>query len=262
MLSDEVKQFVAGFVDGDGCIVIRAPSEKQTFPPCVALSQSRDAGIPAELSYIQAFYGGTISAAAAPKRKDVRQHWKLDIVRGADALLVDLAEHAALKCRQASIAIAYNQAENRRQVFSECRDQLKEEKRVDADVIMLTNRITDAYLAGLFAADGSVGIYKGKDGCLQLKSMISSMRPAVVSCIQQVLGYGRLARGRIIFGPRDTIKFYELIRPHLVGAKVAQMELGSEFQSKQASRKRRLPTPQEQKELEEIAEKVKKMKKL
>ena len=73
-MDDEERQYVAGIIDGDGCVHLNAPSERVPRPaPYVTVSQAYNAGQPPELVYLQSRVSGTIHPRkrAAGNRRSV-----------------------------------------------------------------------------------------------------------------------------------------------------------------------------------------------
>jgi hypothetical protein len=61
MATTEELQFIAGFIDGDGCISLNTPSAHDKTPsPTLQIRQSRDSNVPEELLFIQGLFGGSI----------------------------------------------------------------------------------------------------------------------------------------------------------------------------------------------------------
>jgi len=259
---DAVQQFIAGFGDGDASILI-PPPHKNSFSaaPRVHFYQSCDEGVPAELLYVQAHYGGTISVARE-REGNIRKSWVLGITHGVEDVLKAMAEYATIKRSQAALALEYTRASERWQLADNFRQRLEEE-RISTQFPILVDRLTDAYLAGLFAADGSIGFYETKRGAFTLGSQIASAKIPILHAIQLVLGGSGCVspkHERIVFGARDTERLCDAIRPHLIGAKVPQVDTAMNAQRLKLSRKTRKRSQKQREELQQMVQALKKMK--
>lgn len=260
-LTDEVRQFVAGFVDGDGCIEIPKPNDNQSsYPARVVVDQSRDEGVPEELSYIQRFYGGEITSRPG-RKENWRRHWELHINAGAEKILEDLAEFAISKRAQAQIALEYHRyVGSRKEIAGEYRERMAK-KKTSSDFVVLINRMTPAYMAGLFAADGTVGLYASGDKSWRVISNLRSRKMQLLHAYLMMVGEGYTRKGILHFGPAATTKLYSIIGPHLIGAKVPQFQRALQYRELQSKMKNKKRTQQDIEETQKIMDEIKRMKK-
>jgi hypothetical protein len=164
-MTTEEKQFIAGFVDGDGCIQLSPKYGEHSCPtPYIAMFQSHNAGPAPELIMIQRIYGGTLSEKRGVIG-NLRRHWELRVskMEQVKKMLRDLSKHCAIKAAIASVALALFDEIDREARFAHYYDTIRSMKQDYANIIVQQDRVTLAYIAGLFAAEGSIGMIQGKD---------------------------------------------------------------------------------------------------
>lgn len=243
----ETKRFLAGFVDGDGCIDMPRPRKKnQTPTPTVVVVQSRNEGKPPELLHIAALCEGTIvkSGAIHPNR---RTHWvyRASASTGGKRLLGIVCKYGVVKRKQAKLALKYLEG-GKRDPERVHRRISRTKKRIHRGKILL-QRLGPAYLSGLFCAEGSVAVYAGK-----LRAVLCQRSwPALCEAIAKKLGLGNHNGGQYVAYCSEALRFLQMIRPFAVGQKVEQIDLAIEYQA--------LPRGHERKA--EIAQMMKKLKK-
>jgi hypothetical protein len=100
-----VKQFLAGFFDGDGSIGIYR--DRNGFRVSVSVSQSQNNEFPRILRIFHHYYGGSICSKAQRANRPAMRREHRWMVCGAEAqvILQDLLKHAALKHEQAAVAL-------------------------------------------------------------------------------------------------------------------------------------------------------------
>lgn len=166
-----VRQWTSGFLDGDGTIRMKKRKNKNQslyYHIVISFAQSCNSAIPSELLHIKRYYHGTINKVT-PKNTQQRINYTLSIsvVRHVIILLEHLALHCIIKKPQAEIALKYLKdaetatEETKKLAF----DQLKTFKKLSnyQNIQPARDRVVDAYLAGLYCADGSIGLYKRND---------------------------------------------------------------------------------------------------
>lgn len=147
--------------------------------------------------------------------------------------------------------------------FSEA---LHEMKGKYGEVAIDRSRLTPAAMAGFFAAEGSVGMYKATRG-MKLRATISQYScNQILDGIAGVLGFGFIVGKILQFSCGQTVIFLRLIAQHIPPRfqKHAQVELALAFVESRTSKKHgRLKRTQEQTdEMECTAKRLKEMKKL
>ena len=230
-------QFVAGFFDGDGsvtCCLAGGTKDTKTVPRIMFFQSCTT--VPPELVYIQSLYGGSIYASSRKLKSTHRPRWSLYIGATVDVmrLLRDLATTCVVKLPQVEEALRYMDSD--RQSPKDCRLRLSQLKSATNDVTIDASRLTDPYLAGLFASEGTVGIYKLSNGG---KTFVMTVNIAQGGCIpllvaiKSVLGCGsHPTNGHLYLSARIAEQFLLRIQPFVIGQKVPQIKLALEFQSK------------------------------
>lgn len=256
-LSIERKQYLAGFFDGDGSIDLTR----------LEVPQSYDAGIPPELSLVYNLFGGNISISRE-KKGDMRTQWRLRITQPTGKLrevLELVRDHGILKRESAIHALDYmdghgDDRDTSRSLVRETHDNY-------ASVTIDTNRITMAYVSGLFAADGSIFMKKSKETFDLRASITKKLCIPLLHAIRKFLDAGFVCEsvGYLSFSRGQVKRLLPLLKEHLWSSqKIPQIELVERFQKgmekySQIPRKR---SRDELKFIEEIAMELKKIKKL
>ena len=78
-MAEAAEQYHAGFLDGDGCVLMKKPSTKQPHPiPLVTVDQAHNSGAAPEVEHLQRLYGGRVYKRKL--RKNTRRTmWQLQI---------------------------------------------------------------------------------------------------------------------------------------------------------------------------------------
>jgi hypothetical protein len=259
--NEDVYKFIAGFFDGDGSVTIQKPSQKDKTPnPRVAFYQSNASGIPPELAYIKSFLGGALHRED-PRGDNRRQSWKLCFSSFSESkyVLELLQPYVILKRDQVAKALEYLDCskENPQHHYEYMRDRKRDYQNVEIDTL----RICNAYLAGLFAADGSVGIYRAKHGyCAVYVQIVKKGCVQLLHAIRDKMGYGSVSQGRWALSGGQTVNFIEGIDRYLVGQKKAQTDMVVRFQKTRGSQSKKR-TVEELAEMDKIMNDLKRMKK-
>lgn len=259
---DPRAEYIAGFFDGDGTITLKPPGKgRGTHPaPYAALSQAHNAGEPPELVHVQALYGGTMlkSRDATSAR---RSTWMLTFsVEGTERLLEDvIARHGIAKRLEAESAIAY--LRSGRVDAQTTHDFLVAAKKDRQDIHIDPARITPAYLAGLFTADGTVTLNRG----LPFVNIAAKRCIKLLRAIRDKLGYGTVYAdaGWIGFHSAVAVQFLEHIRPHLPNCqKLPQVRLTLEYANSMTFGSTKRKTPEQIARKEETLKELKRMKRM
>nr|QYA18816.1 LAGLIDADG homing endonuclease [Clandestinovirus] len=175
-------EYFAGFFDGDGCFGTSKDSNLR-----ITLSQTSGNGIPSVLSTLQYYYGGCIRSHV-PKRgvKEYRPHYKLRIAGPAAIwLLRDLENVSMIKANQVHVSL--RAASEPLQARSTSIKSLKRAKLISNMQALEFNaqdqRLTWAYVAGLFDAEGCVRFPAG----LRLR-ITQKSNPSILFAIKDKLG--------------------------------------------------------------------------
>lgn len=244
---EEFAQYVGGFMDGDGCI--HATADRKIV---VSISQAQQSSIPVILTFLQNHYGEGVLLHVPAKLKN---HRDMHVLRfyGQNALgiLQDIADYGIVKRDQAASAIKFLRKDIK---FEEVHSLLSSAKNL-ADyqsVSILTERLTPAYIAGLFDAEGCVGV-KGQTSIVVQLSQKQS--PVLLEEITKLHGGSVIADERMLSGGENAIRFLELIKPFCVH-KLPQILCAMKIQefSKLHFRKR---TPEDKKHASDLKAYVK-----
>lgn len=102
-VSVDMKQMIAGFLDGDGVISVDR-HKLGVYIVRVRFTQSEDDGTPKVLEVIQQIYGGRMTSK--PPQGNKRRMWTLEIAKESLYVILNhLAENSVLKRRQVEIAL-------------------------------------------------------------------------------------------------------------------------------------------------------------
>lgn len=254
-----MEEYVAGFIDGDASIQLFPPDHKHPLPvPRVQLYQSRDAGPPPELEYIQKHFGGTLHVAREAEGL-TRKSWVLVIasIEESAKILSVVKKCGVMKCGEAQIALDYLEGGREDSEFAIA--ALKLERNTRNDIEILSERLTDAFLAGLFAADGYIGVDRWRiKACITRRDCTS-----LLEAIQKKLGYGNVSAGKIQFASGQTEDLLTRIRPHLEWSqKREQVDAALEFHRSRTSKRGRKRSVEENDKIERLKKKLSKLKKM
>lgn len=168
-LTNEEKQYAAGLIDGDGCIL----GSDQTFR--IMFTQASNSGPPPVIQWLKTRYAGLVRLKK--KRTDTTRDVYVIIWNGTKAipLLHDLSIHAVIKQNQAIWALTflkhYFHMPCSEPYISreELNKKLKAAKGIGYENVFVSNtdtRITAAYVAGFFDAEGCV--HAGKRSTIEV----------------------------------------------------------------------------------------------
>jgi hypothetical protein len=252
-------KFVAGFFDGDGCVFIPANGRKKPFP-VVTFAQSYESGVPPELEHIQRLYGGSIYRLDR-MTPGSRISWRLRILRKEEVvkILHDLVQYCVLKLDQVRHCLEYTQAglvetELYQEILCDAKENI-------ASAPYMIMRVCDEYVAGLTAAEGSVGFYHTKSGSLIVTTKIyQNSCPMLLTAVRLFLGFGNVNSGSLQFSGVQTKKLFDRIRPHMVGQKLPQVELVHDFLVHRTVKRGKKRSPEDIDETKKIEEQLKKLK--
>jgi hypothetical protein len=259
----EDREFVSGFFDGDGCVNISKNDGRGARPwPTLIFSQSRNCDVPDELIHVQSLYGGSIyvqRSEADTLRRSYQLNTTIDTVT---TLLEDLEKSSIIKLSQIRRALDY--IRSGRQDRTEVGRALQiDRKRLYEEAVVDPERITNAYVAGLFAAEGCVEFriipQDPPRARLSVGCCISKQQcPQILEALKTHYGRGSISCGAWWLRSKDATAFLEMIRPFLVGQKLPQVE---QFLAYQTARPYHpLRKKETRKEAEEVAREIKRLK--
>lgn len=229
-ISTELKQYIAGFLDGDGCITLRY---HKGYDVRVTFGQSEEKGIPEILNIIKNIYGGSITRQT--RKVNNRQAWILEIHQeNTYVMLTHLAQYCVLKAKQAEVAL-----QCRKDLLagdhSKCDEYIQTVKRMKDEYQATefdTKRITQHWLCGFFDAEGTVGVW-----AQSLK--VSFAQKSCVILLHEIDEYyrkkynfrGRLRiKGEICYGSDNAYKVVcDLLESGVCVVKKEQLLLAKRF---------------------------------
>jgi len=148
-LTKELKEYIAGFSDGDACIQI-SQNRKLT----VGVYQSSNIGEPPVLQLYQKWFGGNINKYIRLQRKHKIEYSIQWFGTKCIPLLNVLVNHSIVKAPQALLALEWltKSKGTERDVLTAKIKECKVQTNYQA-VEILHDRITDPYLSGIYDAD-------------------------------------------------------------------------------------------------------------
>ena len=218
--------YIAGFIDGDGCIFIRKISDG--FQSGITVTQVRTN----ILQVMRYHFGGSITSCA--KRnvepceqvednidKTVRRNQYNWIVRSNEyrVLLDYIADKLVIKNKQLQLLSAFSKLANKPNIFEEklrlfesCSNCNKTKDMCEKKF----NNLNDVYISGLFDAEGC--IYLKHSGKWKFYISINQKsHPDVLDMIKQHLGYGRISGHKfIIYSKEECERFIDMVLGHVI----------------------------------------------
>jgi hypothetical protein len=224
LLDPRVKEFIAGFFDGDGTVGLYVKMTGVLPKPSVYLDQASDSGEPEILAFVQKLFGGSFSSPTQ-RAESTRTMWRLYLDKQSrwKEFLEVIANYAILKAPQAAVALNHVETHDEKLL-----DKLKQLKKEYHLVPIQRERITWPYLAGLFAADGCVGVWtnagRGKSPRLNLHIAKRQCEP-LLRAFLDYFGAGSInAHSKFLVSGAGASRFAKEIRPFLIGPKARQID--------------------------------------
>ena len=210
--------YVAGFFDGDGSICIGKC--RGGFQLKAEITQCKESFIHDLLNE----YGGKVYVDARKHKYNDEQAFTLRLCGNDAMLLLQLLQSSAvIKAQQASLAIEYlthygiKKLYDTRQVFYDRMKQMNNDK---SSYEKLYLNICDAYIAGIFDAEGNVYYKTNNSGKKKYYVKITQKcDPNLCIKIQEYLGFGNIPPSepyRLKFESKENIKnFWIRVKPFI-----------------------------------------------
>jgi hypothetical protein len=220
--------YIAGFIDGDGCIFIRKITDG--YQSGFSITQCRTN----ILQIIRYHFGGSITSSSNRNDKtinlmdDNNEYYHKYNIRNQYNLLIRNNEYQALLYYLQNsfiikenhykylyefnkLANLPNKYEEKEELYLKCSNL---NKSCELDEIYLT-RLNIEYIAGLFDAEGCIYI---KNNSFSFSISISQKNhPKILHEIVKFLGFGKVYKYKYeIYKKDDCLKFIQLIIPHLI----------------------------------------------
>lgn len=219
-IPDAVIQYAGGFMDGDGSIGIYTSPGGRRARATINFTQSSASGEPEVFRFLRFFYGGNIyvvdrSVHNSAHRAGYTMHLPSDCI---EPFARQVLSRCVIKPPQLQLLLDYLAG-------SVCETvAVEQSKRLHAEygdqVDLARDRITPAYTAGIFDAEGCVML---REGCLQV--CITQKCPDFLRAVQSVHGGSVRSDASEIrfFGP-TAVSLLRAVEPHL-HVKKAQVQL-------------------------------------
>ena len=222
--------YIAGFIDGDGCIFIRKITDG--YQSGIQIAQSRTN----ILQVIRYHFGGSITSSENRNNKvenimdvnneyihkhNIRNQYNLLIRSNEYQILMDyLKESFVIKEKQYNSLYEFNKFTNLPNKLEEKEELYKlcSENNVITNVVEDNlQKINIEYIAGLFDAEGCLFI---QSDLKKIKiSIAQKNHPIILHKIQQFLTFGKVDNSNIeliIYNKSDCLKFIKLVKKHLI----------------------------------------------
>jgi hypothetical protein len=218
--------YIAGFIDGDGCIFIR--KIKDGYQSGISISQSRTN----ILQIIRFHFGGSITSSInrnSYKNDDThvnnltkRNQYNLMIRSNQYNNILDyIKESIVLKEPQIKCLLDFSKLCNKmhkndekEKLYEICKEFNNKDRKFD-DYNFI--KLNIEYIAGLFDAEGCIYICKSKFSKIYVK-LTQKNHPAILYKIKDLLGYGNVYDNNNfkIESKQNCIDFLNKILPHLI----------------------------------------------
>ena len=219
--------YIAGFIDGDGCIFIR--KIKGGFQSGINISQCRTN----ILQIIRYHFGGSITTTASRNNKvdnvmnenqetihkhNIRNQYSLTIRSNEYASFLEYIKFCnIIKEPQfnalyqfSKICNKQNMIEQKQELYDLC---LNKKTTFEYNI----SRLNIEYIQGLFDAEGCIYIDNKKMSRFKI-SITQKTHPQILIEIQKFLGFGKVNSENkyVIYNTSDCLKFLELMKPGII----------------------------------------------
>lgn len=220
--------YMSGFIDGDGCVFIRKIGNG--YQSGISISQS----VTNILQVIRYHFGGSITSNSKRNcnienilnddnsyhKYNKRNEYNLLIRSNEYDLLLDYIRHfIIIKKEQLECLYEFNKYVNRpnfndekEKLYLKCSELNKNNIRENYDL----SKINNAYIQGLFDAEGCVYISKELND--YYISISQKNHPLILESIKQYLNMGKIEEQKkfIIYNKTDCLKFISLVKNGLI----------------------------------------------
>lgn len=210
--------YLGGMWDGDGTVTI-CGNKEAGFVLQVSFSQA----IPQFLHRVQANFGGKVYMCKEPDKDVCKQMYGYRVCGKASIPLLKVLEKGCIiKYNQVKLALEYISLIDKpgkvdqREMY--CRMIRKLNEHEYYEVEKPYERVCDAYIAGIFDAEGYIGVSNVKN---TLRAITISQRndPVVLSYIKEYLTYGKVDKKDdmwIVYDKVGRINFMKLVEPYIM----------------------------------------------
>jgi LAGLIDADG endonuclease len=219
--------YIAGFIDGDGCIFIR--KIRDGYQSGITIAQSRTN----ILQIMRYHFGGTITSTSnrnSNKNEDeITKHTKRNqfnyVVRSNEynLLLNYIKYNLILKEKQINCLNTFsklcnkvNRNDEKDEIFRVCNSLNNKTYKIQETEFDFS-RLNIIYIAGLFDAEGCIYINKNNYNKFYVK-ITQKNNPIILHKIKEYFGYGNIYDNNCfkIENKRCCVDFIEKVKPHLI----------------------------------------------
>lgn len=222
--------YIAGFIDGDGCIFIRKITDG--YQSGFTITQCRTN----ILQVLRYHFGGSITSSENRNNKienkmdennefihkhNVRNQYNLLIRSNEYQVLLDYLRHSFIIKEQQynclyefnKMANLPNKLEEKEGLYTVCSENNCKTNILEGNI----QKLNIEYIAGLFDAEGCLFIYKDLNNISI--SISQKNHPIILHEIVKFLGFGKVETSNmcfIIYNKTDCLKFIQLVKTHLI----------------------------------------------
>jgi len=222
--------YIAGFIDGDGCIFIRKITDG--YQSGFTITQCRTN----ILQVLRYHFGGSITSSENRNNKienkmdennefihkhNVRNQYNLLIRSNEYQVLLDYLRHSFIIKKQQynclyefnKMANLPNKLEEKEGLYTVCSENNCKTNILEGNI----QKLNIEYIAGLFDAEGCLFIYKDLNNISI--SISQKNHPIILHEIVKFLGFGKVETSNmcfIIYNKTDCLKFIQLVKTHLI----------------------------------------------
>lgn len=224
--------------------------------------QSKAIGEPPEFSIIQEVYGGNVRRTSPYEcQEGQRPGWVLTISKYQEIipLLKDAERYCLIKHNQARLVLNYLELDKQECLSFAIAVSMHNQDHTKAEIDI--NRMTDAYVAGLFAAEG--GVQLRKPGYHMRLTISQKSSPKTLKALVAYFGFGFSWKKAYEVSCGRGVEFSRRILPHLRGQKLPQLQLALQSQLRRRQGGRNAKRIKEDTEYaKEAAKEIKRLKRL
>jgi hypothetical protein len=204
--------YIAGFLDGDGTIAY-SPDSKTVYIT-VAQCDIRP------LLALQSMFGGTIRASVSKRSNRERIRYTYDLFKHTEPLLRLMKEYSILKSKRA--AYCYAQLFDPDAEKDSYEDIVPKMKQIQTDYLPVEesyyqDRLTDAYIAGLFDAEGYISMKHNETNIQSHLTITQQSNHTILKAIQQKTGCGHCKTFRLnVYSKEHILNILTIMQPYLI----------------------------------------------
>ena len=208
-ISDNFKKYLTGFFDGDGCILVEKLKD-DGFTLRIKFCQSNEDWI----NKIKRYYP-ILKKSGGQREDNCRNEYQLRAAgKQIEPLLDDLLKYSILKYEQLLQAKQFiklinvkNKTKEKQDIYMKLKILKQESKNKPYE------RLSTQYVAGLFDAEGSIGIYNGS---LRVKLTQKSDTIILEKIAEMYENTNKIENYAVCFYGENSLKFLTDIKPYCI----------------------------------------------